>query len=399
MFTKYIKNNLSLFTLTSYLFIYYFFIRILYTYYSVEFQIDILFYRIGFYLPLLIWIILIVKDTKISIFQNIHVKLFLSLFTYQVLIILFQQLYGANYINTSVQFFQIKVFVYSIFNILLGYYSYKLIYSNSNKNIFITTFLLYSLLLLMNISNFSLDTNGFSGIHLLLGDTFIVVSLLGIFSKDFNKLIKISLVSISLLIVFIIHSRASFYSYVVVYLFFIIKEVGFKYFIYLSLTFIIGFFTLYFIDILSIDKRMSGVFQGKQDASLDERLLQFQYGLYAIKQYWFFGEYSGHVVAHATGYKSGSMGCYMHNWLSYWRQYGLLYFILFSSLYLYGLFIVFKDWLYNNSKPVNLIFYIALFVGVELLLFRSYSDTLVWFVFALMYSYMNEHKKGTKCLK
>ena len=88
------------------------------------------------------------------------------------------------------------------------------------------------------------------------------------------------------------------------------------------------------LNIISIDNRMFGVLQGKDDGSLNERLLQLQYGIEGIKNNIIFGEYAGQVIIHDSGYRSGSMGSYVHNFISYWRQFGLV-FCLLSYLCIY----------------------------------------------------------------
>jgi hypothetical protein len=84
----------------------------------------------------------------------------------------------------------------------------------------------------------------------------------------------------------------------------------------------------------------------------------------------------------------------MHNWLSYWRQFGIVFFLIFTLSYLYGIYYIFSIWLKKDKAIVNILFYLSLFIGVELLIFRSYGDTLVWFVFALLYLYIYNDKKG-----
>ena len=78
--------------LSVYLFIYYFFIRVVYTYYGNEFNVSVWVYRIGFYTPLILWFILIIKDLyeNFNIFKNnIYFKILLVLLFYMGVSILY----------------------------------------------------------------------------------------------------------------------------------------------------------------------------------------------------------------------------------------------------------------------------------------------------------------------
>ena len=189
IFQRIIKSDLISF-LSIYIFIYYFIIRILYTYYGIELGINIWFYRIFFYLPIVLWLILILIEYYLSfksLKKNNFLNLFIFLYVYIFVYIIYNHFFGLEYISMSVSIYQTKALYYAILNILLAVYLYKeLSLNNFKKSIFIV-WCIYVVMLIININNFVLDTHGLSSLHLLLGDSFVLISILAIFINIKNK--------------------------------------------------------------------------------------------------------------------------------------------------------------------------------------------------------------------
>jgi hypothetical protein len=309
-------------------------------------------------------------------------------------VIIYNYFFGDSYISNDVIWFQSKILFYSLFNFLLGFFIYEKLYDKEFSKIIFIVWFIFVAILFYNISNFSLDTHGLYGLHLLFGDIFILLSIIVIFLNITNKYLKILLFTLVLFLLYIIQSRASLYSFFIFYLIFLLKELRIRNFVFIIVTVSTTAVILYNIDLISFNNRMLGAVIGNKDYSLNERLEQFIYGIEAIQNNWFFGEFGGQIIRHNTAYMSGNMGCYMHNWLSYWRQFGIVFFLIFTLSYLYGIYYIFSIWLKKDKAIVNILFYLSLFIGVELLIFRSYGDTLVWFVIALLYLYIYNDKKG-----
>ncbi|RLA08697.1 MAG: hypothetical protein DRQ51_01705 [Gammaproteobacteria bacterium] len=389
----------SLLNLSLYLFVYYYFVRVVYVYYKLAKYISLDFYRVALFVPAVIFITLAAYHYFKNIQQlknNIYLNSFLSLFAIIVLSIIYHFIFRLDYMSDDVFSYQIKNLSYSILNALLGFYLYQQLNSNSSKKIIFVVWFFYAIMLLINLNGFALDTKGVSGVHLMLGDTFIIISIVAIFMNINHKILKIISLSAVLILAYLINSRSSFFSFLVVYLFFLYKEIGLKNLLYLFVLMFFVAFALYYFDLLRINKRMFGVFQGHSDGSLNERMEQFKYGIEAIKNNWFFGEFAGQAIVHTQGYRSGQMGAYMHNWLSYYRQFGLVFFVIFTLMFVYaGLFIL-KEWYLKNTPIKNMLYYLFVFEAVSLLVFRAYSFTHVWLVMVMLYSYI--HDKNIKNL-
>jgi len=394
-FSRFLTNNIIP-ILSVYIFIFYFFIRILYIYYGIESVINIWYYRIFFYLPIVLWFVLILKD-YFMLFSNLKKNKFLNTFLFLYLIIfmyiIFHHFFGLEYITMLVTKFQVKMLFYAILNILLGAYLYKSLTELYFQKVIFIVWLIYTLILIFNINYFTTLEYKASALRLLLSDPYVLISIIAIFINIKNKYLKIILFTLVLFLAYVLKSRATFYSLLVVYIFFIIKELGFKNFFVLCLFALVSLVVLNNLNLITLDTRMFGVLQGKSDGSLNERLLQFEYGLEAIKNNLIFGQYAGQIIIHESGYRSGEMGAYMHNFLSYWRQFGIVFFILFVYLYLNATLRLLKEWIYNSNKINQTLFYLVLFFGIESLLFRSYSNTYVWFVLGIVYMYFNTSKK------
>ncbi|MGJ0308720.1 O-antigen ligase family protein [Aliarcobacter cryaerophilus] len=197
----------------------------------------------------------------------------------------------------------------------------------------------------------------------------------------------------SLILLYLVKSRASFYAFFVIYLIFLLKELGFKNFFYLIIFSSLFCYVLIILDLVKVNTRMFGIYNMIKDGSFNERLEQFKYGLEAIKSNWFFGQYGGQVIYHEGSMYESGLGSYMHNFLSFWRQFGILFFITFTIFYFSRLLKVFKLWIYGH-KNSDYVFYIGLYMAIGILLFHSYSYPYIWFAMTLMHLYSINNSKN-----
>jgi len=392
-FESEIIRNLSI-----YLFLYYFFIRVVYTVYVDVLNLSVWVYRIGFYIPLFLWFLFIFKylyNNQKYLKINTYMKTLLFLIFYMGAVTLYYHYFGNQYITDIVIAYQAKIIFYAVFSLLLGFYLYENLLTIKIRYTLFLIYLFYLCLLFINRDILGIAFQPIRGLHLLFGDTFVIISIFGIFLYLKNRHLKTVFLTVSLIFLYYIESRASLYSFFVVYIFFLLKEYNIKKFIYISILALFIFFITIKLNIIHIDSRMFVVGHLVNDNSFNDRLGQFKAGIESIKHHWLFGEFAGQIVVHKYGYFRFCMGCFMHNWLSYWRQYGFIFFIFLTSLYLYTSINIFTKWIsYKNNEVVNVLFYLTLFVGVEILLFRSYANTMIWFVFGLIYRYIYYEKKA-----
>lgn len=339
---------------------------------SLKFE-HIYFLTLSFICLVLIYFKKIVKNV-------INYKILSFLIFYIIVYFIYYYIFPASYMTIEVHIFQGKVILYAIFNILLA----KALFDNfENKNLKIIIYLELVVSFLLFILNFNFDNLRYVLNHQLLGGTLPFVGILAfVFIKD--KKMKFFIATLVLIILYFIQSRASFYSFVVVYTFFIIKELGIKKSIYLFFTILAISYFLYISNIIEPNKRMLGVSKISQDGSFSERIEQFKYGFEAIKNNWFFGDYAGQVVAKEGSRYSAGLGTYMHNALSFYRQYGLVFFLIFSICYLYLYFKIFLQFIKSNDKKIETSFYFGTLVLIYLLFFHAYDYYFIWFSFAFI---------------
>ncbi|MBF7071674.1 hypothetical protein [Aliarcobacter butzleri] len=142
---------------------------------------------------------------------------------------------------------------------------------------------------------------------------------------------------------------------------------------------------------------MIGISQISQDGSFNERLEQFKYGIEAIKNNWFFGQYAGQVIFHEGSKYSAGLGSYMHNILSFYRQYGLVFFLIFSIYYLYLYLKIYLQFLKSDDEKIETSFYFGTLVLMYLLFFHAYDYPFIWFAFAFMNFVHLENKNKKIC--
>ena len=121
------------------------------------------------------------------------------------------------------------------------------------------------------------------------------------------------------------------------------------------------------------------------DTSMNQRNQLLFEGIKSIKEHWFLGDFAGQYTNNVVS------GHYIHNILSLWRQYGVIFFALFIVVYYRTLYRISTKWYFTKDFRIDMTFYLSLFTGIELLLFRSYGTTHYWIGLGIMYSYLYSH--------
>lgn len=323
-----------------------------------------------------------IKNLKKSIYINVFIFMYIYMFLY----IIGHLLLNNNTINLAISFYQFKILVYAIFYVLIAIYFYEIISKSSIDFYYISFFVIYVIFIFIYFNNYNVKIRG---AHQLIGDTF---SIYGLFLMVYiqSRFYKIVFIIFLLILLLFINSRASSFSFLIVFCFFIIKELGVKNFLLLFFFSLLCLCYILYDNTFEINRGgLLGPIVGMRDDSLSERLEQYKYGIEAIKNNWLWGEYAGQINMG----EEHIMGNYMHNFLSFWRQFGLPFFIVFTSTYMYAFYKIFIEWKKIKNIKTDFIFYVSLFYIIELFLFRSYSFPYFWFALGLMYAHLNSQSK------
>ncbi|PNR93177.1 hypothetical protein [Petrotoga sp. 9PWA.NaAc.5.4] len=115
-----------------------------------------------------------------------------------------------------------------------------------------------------------------------------------------------------------------------------------------------------------------------EDASLNERLIQFKEGFKVLKEKPILGEfmYEYRVFGNTRGY--------MHNILSYWAEYGLVNFLLIFVPYFIYLFKSYKYFVKYDNKILKALFFSGVYVTLIVLFSRSYGHMIFWIHYGLL---------------
>lgn len=367
-----------------YLFVVYYAVHLVVTYYP-EMHAENTF-RVLFYIPFIVWggILVKYKDDVSVLYKSNPIYLVITIFIIMVSVNIFYLIYPEPFMSISITRFQMSILFFSIVNFLLGIHLAQNIQSNLSKKIIIGTFIFMLIMLLINMQNNHLDTRGVSGLYLALGDNIVIIALMVAYVTC-QRRVQTVLFLVVLYLTFVIQSRATFFSFLLVTLFYIWKNYSTRtvFFIITLLALVAGLAINN--GLINIDTRMFGFFVSGTDASLSERTLQFKSGLEALKDNLFFGDYAGQV--HEFINNEYSMGGYMHNFISYWRQYGIIVFFALFGLYFFMFFKSLSVWFHKHDMHNDAIFYISLFCMMEFLLFRSYKTTHMWLALGMMIQY------------
>ncbi len=216
------------------------------------------------------------------------------------------------------------------------------------------------------------------GYYLTFGDSFALLSIM-LISKIESYRRRIFIMFFSILVLFLIYSRSSLYIFVLVQLISFWRDYNTKQKIILFFTFIIGIVVLSYVYDLAelIQSRMLSVLFTGEDQSLSERAVLFQKGLDAIMASPIIGDYAGQF------YTDKNFGGYIHGVVSFYRQFGFpaVLFLIYIFGYLLKHYFLWMSGKYNDSS--NYIFYIGIFVFLEIIIARTYTTLHFWFALGL----------------
>ena len=231
---------------------------------------------------------------------------------------------------------------------------------------------LASLIIYSALSNkvFAIILNG-QPIYLMLADSFAILSLF-MLCKTKNSTGQILIILITTICLFALFSRASLYCFVLTAILFLYKLN--KGFMLLILT------TLFLLLFLGTNDEIAGnrmlrMFYGVEDLSATMRQDHMEKGLDALSSTWFLGDFMGDIKQHF-----GKTGYYMHNYLSFWRQFGIVPFIAFSVILIFGSIRILKVWLKSEKlNQVHLfLFHFTVFALSEIIVARSFVTPYIW---------------------
>lgn len=204
-------------------------------------------------------------------------------------------------------------------------------------------------------------------IYLMLADSYAILSLI-ILSNYKKHWTKYLLILVSLLSLYALYSRASFYLYLCVILLLLFRENKYILFILIGVSIIL---LLQNYEVLR-DSRMFRIILGTTDASSTMRSDFLRLGIQEIKKVGLLGQFLGEV-------EISGRGTYIHNFLSYLRQFGVIAFILLLCHVLYYYYrIVIDWWIAPRSNQGTFLFLFTTFILLELLFARAYTHTYLW---------------------
>lgn len=246
----------------------------------------------------------------------------------------------------------VTVILYIFIGYLIGGYN---IGSKNNFSIFLLIIALFLLTLPLIGSDFTIDYSRAKVKidHLYAGDSYYILL---IFATAYSKIKnKWFIILCSTILLFILGGRGNLLVYILTifcYTIFLSKRKTKIFFLFFFT--LIGFFLfIYFQQIISfllrlgLNNRMLLIGGVEADPSQIERNQQISVGISRISEYFFVGNISDLIIA------NGSIGTYMHNFMSILQYYGIIPFVLYITLILLSLSKLFIDIKFLNTK-INL---------------------------------------------
>jgi hypothetical protein len=289
-----------------------------------------------------------------------------------------------------------SILKYWIFSII-GFTLLDVFYDKLKRNIikFYWTVLtvLYLFFTFTNPNGFFIMLDG-NAIYILLADSYVMLSIL-IISFQKNILHKSLILLLSILVLFILKSRAAIFVFILVYLmvFLLSHRKALILFSFL-LVFVLIYFDLINLIIDNSSNRMFRFFISGQDSSLSSRSIIFHEQIDKINNNfgWILGDYLGDYDN-----EKGSLGRYIHNYFSFLRQFGIIPFFFFSFSIIYLYFKTFVNYLKNrNNKVLEFIFvYTSVFL-IQIIVARSFLSAYIWVSLTLIpiYFYSSKYFKN-----
>ena len=185
---------------------------------------------------------------------------------------------------------------------------------------------------------------------------------------------------------FLLRSRTSLYLFLLTLVVYGIFRYGKKALVVLVLGIIIASFTGFNDSIVQISpatQRMLFFILKKEDSSWNSRKELLSEGIKMIRKNWVWGDYAGQVRV------TGSLGSYIHNYLSLWRQFGVFPFLAFLLLNLYCMSNCYRIYKYRSKKKITDDIYITglffcclyFFLLGEVVFSRAYVSPYIWLAF------------------
>ena len=202
-------------------------------------------------------------------------------------------------------------------------------------------------------------------------------------SNTKNTSLRLLIFLISILILFIIGSRAALFIYIFVCFLYFFKNISyFKLIWVFSILFISLIVFINYNEIDIENNRMFSVLNNlENDPSQIAREELNEFGVKDISNNIFLGNYANQY------YTLNNLGSYMHNIISYYRQFGLVVFILIIFLLIYVTKRHFEYFILNYNKIETYVPYVTLFILIECLFLRSYNTAHFWLIFGLFANY------------
>lgn len=340
------------------------------------------------FFTLTMFTLFIKKRYKKLVFRNICIFLLLVGFS---LITIFSELDVRDYFGRSALYFNLRIFFFYIVYFITGFFFYGL--EKRKKIVFFLWFLVIINLffnydfqsLRISLQTFEEDSKG---IYLFLGDSFAIWSIFALSFLQKQPFLSVFGVLFSTVCLFSFISRTSMYAFILVVpiIAFFTKKSMKYYWVLLVLIFAMLSADI-FVFIQESSSRMFAFQNLEKDASIMARNYLFKEGLSGIKQNWFLGDYLGQL-------RYGSLGSYIHNYLSLWRQFGLIPFVCFCFLILFSTMKAWKVyWKSKKDKMISPEFFFLIVGGafclIEIVAARSYISPYIWFFIGMSFNLRN----------
>ncbi|WP_318406940.1 hypothetical protein [Photobacterium leiognathi] len=271
-------------------------------------------------------------------------------------------------------FFDIKKIKSAIILIFISFII--IVYSNVNGS------------LLYDLNNINPD---YRNNYLIWSDSFAISALLLI--SILNKKKRVFIYFLSLIVVYSLYSRTSFFLLIPIYIFIykdLSKNMKIISFIILSCISILILYFIFNSDIMDYFSRYISALSGN-DNSVSARSLLLHQGLIDIKNNFILGAY-GYQTLQNIDTGGARWGAYIHSILSYYRQFGLFVFLCIAFMSIMSFITLVKVNKIKN-KDSNEFFYVifGFYILVSCFFSRSYIYYELFFLFGLTLSQL---KKG-----
>jgi len=222
------------------------------------------------------------------------------------------------------------------------------------------------------------------GMYLFLGDSFAVWAILTI-SISKRPWIRFVVIVLSIVCLYALISRASFYAFLILLPYIMFKLFRHKHFVFyftiLAILVVLSYLHLPWNTILH--SRQFGMLISGIRTSAIKRFIFLHAGLEDILSYWLLGRYGGQLEWF------GTRGAYIHNYLSIWRQFGLFPFIMFVVMWGWVVALAARIGLKFRGIPESTALFFVLitaFVTILIVSARSHGNSLPFFVLGLFVS-------------